>query len=53
MRTIRNLEGLSWSLINVTLFIVMITAFVLVFFYPETIGGILGKITKGFKEGLQ
>jgi len=53
MRTIRNIEGVTWSLINISMFIVMLAAFILVFFYPESLGEILGKITKGFREGLR
>ena len=53
MRTIRTIEGLTWSLINIATFAVMLAAFILVFFYPETMGGIIGKITKGIKEGMQ
>ena len=53
MRTIRTIEGLTWSLINITTFVVLLAVFILVFFYPETFGAILGKITKSFKEALQ
>jgi F0F1-type ATP synthase membrane subunit b/b' len=53
MRTIITLERLSFSLINLAIFIVMLAAFIMVFFYPETMGAIVGKITKGFREGLQ
>ncbi len=53
MRTIRMFSDIVWTLINITTFAIMVGILILVFFYPETFGVIVGQITKGFNQGLQ
>jgi hypothetical protein len=48
MRLLYKIESLSGTLINILIFLVFATAFIMIFFYPEQAGILYGKMFKGF-----
>ena len=50
MRTMRNIDYMASTMANFTLFAILLSVFILVFFFPEAAGILLGKIMNGFEQ---
>ena len=50
MKFLYKIESLTGTLINLMMFGILVTVFVLVFIYPEVAGTIAGKIINGFNS---
>jgi hypothetical protein len=53
MKTLKRIDITISSLSNLVFFAGMLTAFILIFFYPEVAGSIMGKIVKSINTVLQ
>ena len=52
MKTLKRIDITISGLANLVFFAGMLSAFILVFFYPETAGSIIGKIIKSINTVL-
>lgn len=50
MKTLRFFEILISIMSNLMVFALLLATFILVFWYPEIVGAILGKITKAIND---